>query len=191
MSNTGIKYDYGKPMLSLISTEMWEAVLDELGRDATSGLSGALVMCNRAAHVSSKESVVVDYLLAAIDLLLNEFGPMACMTECARAMEFGCKKYERNNWKGGMQALRLIDAMHRHLFAAIDGEDTDPESGAKHFGCALFGIQCILHYADQGLPVWTGYPWAVPVPPAPVLSDKDDVDTARAGVSSGYARSND
>ena len=160
MSNTGIKYDDGKPMLSLISTEMWEAVLDEMGHTTAIGLAGALVMCNRAAHVSSQGSAVVDYLLSATRLLLTEFGHANCMTACAKAMQFGCTKYGRNNWKGGMQALRLIDAMHRHLFAAINGEDTDPESGAKHYGCALFGIQCILHYADKGLPVWDGYPWA-------------------------------
>lgn len=159
MSNTGIKYDDGKPMLSLISTQMWRAVLTFMGVTTSVSLGGALIRCNLAAHADCLDEVLKQ-LRYAMGFLFDEFKPTACMTECAKAMQFGCTKYGRNNWKGGMQALRLIDAVHRHLFAAINGEDTDPESGAKHYGCALFGIQCILHYADQGLSVWDGYPWA-------------------------------
>lgn len=165
MSNTGIKYDDGKPMLGLIAPELWKTVLIDIGLGVEwgltieHGLGSALMFCNRAAHAPGVDEVVMYLRLAALDLIA-EFGVTACMTECAKAMQFGCTKYGRNNWKGGMQALRLIDAMHRHLFAAINGEDTDPESGAKHYGCALFGIQCIMHYAMQDLPVWTGYPWA-------------------------------
>ena len=159
MSNSGTKYDQGKPMLSIIAPELWEVVLYELGYDPEEGLGRAIMHCNRAAHAPSS-AMVVAYLRSAAASLIDVFGIMSCMTEAAVAMQFGCKKYGRDNWKGGLQALRLLDAIHRHLLAAAAGQDTDEESGAKHYGCALFGIQCILHYDATAMDVWDDYPWA-------------------------------
>lgn len=166
MSNTGIKHDHGKPMLSLIAPELWEAMLDEAMLDEApptfprSPLGDALLYCNRAAHAEKNIAAVLANLRCAVELIVGAVGVESCVIECARAMQFGCSKYGRNNWKGGMLALRLLDAVHRHLLAAVTGTDIDEESGAKHYGCALFGIQCILYYAAHDMDVWDGYPWA-------------------------------
>ena len=57
---------------------------------------------------------------------------------CVRVLEFGARKYSRDNWKKGMPREKIIDSMMRHLAALIDGEENDPESGLSHIG----HIQC-------------------------------------------------
>lgn len=52
--------------------------------------------------------------------------------QLARVLEFGKGKYARDNWRGGIQWTRVIDAILRHAFAIADGEDIDPESGMLH-----------------------------------------------------------
>lgn len=171
MSNTGIKHDQGKPMLSLIAPELWEVLLGKaLVASHRGSLGSALVYCSRAAHAETVTDVIV-CLRSAAALIAGVAGVESCIVECARAMQFGCSKYERNNWKGGMLALRLLDAIHRHLLAAVTGTGIDEESGAAHYGCALFGIQCILYYAAHRMDVWDGYPWAKDFQHAPGEED--------------------
>jgi len=51
-----------------------------------------------------------------------------------RVMEYGCIKYEKNNWKKGLDLTQILESMSRHLFALMSGEIIDPESGEKHIG---------------------------------------------------------
>ena len=55
-----------------------------------------------------------------------------------RVLEYGVKKYARNNWKKGMPATQIIESMLRHTFKLLEGELVDPESGIEHIG----HIQC-------------------------------------------------
>lgn len=61
-----------------------------------------------------------------------------CLEDCARVLEFGAKKYARNNWKKGMNITSILDSMLRHIAALNSGELIDPESGLPHIG----HIQC-------------------------------------------------
>lgn len=39
-----------------------------------------------------------------------------------------------NNWKGGLFYTEVAESLNRHLFAFLEGEDTDPESKLSHIG---------------------------------------------------------
>ena len=56
----------------------------------------------------------------------------------AEVLEFGAKKYARDNWKKGFSISTILDSMLRHIAAIQDGEMIDPESGLSHIG----HIQC-------------------------------------------------
>mgnify|MGYP003650735245 CR=1 FL=1 len=55
-----------------------------------------------------------------------------------RVLEYGCKKYARNNWRKGMPVTQIIESMLRHTYKLLEGELVDPESGVEHVG----HIQC-------------------------------------------------
>ena len=64
----------------------------------------------------------------------------AALTEIAKVLEFGSRKYSSWNWKGGFKWSRLSSAALRHLFAWLGGEDKDPETGLSHLahlGCCV------------------------------------------------------
>lgn len=73
-----------------------------------------------------------------------ELLPAPALEEIARVLQFGAKKYAAWNWAKGFGWTRLAGAALRHLFAWVNGEDRDPESGLSHLAhagcCILFLI---------------------------------------------------
>ena len=63
---------------------------------------------------------------------------LQALEQCANVLEFGAKKYTRNNWKKGFPITKILDSMLRHISALANGEFIDPESGLSHIG----HIQC-------------------------------------------------
>lgn len=63
-------------------------------------------------------------------------------------LTFGAKKYAPNNWQLCEDTSRYKDALLRHLYAYLGGEQLDPESGMSHLGHAAFGLMC-LNYFDN------------------------------------------
>jgi len=68
--------------------------------------------------------------------------PRVALLDTAKVLAFGAAKYGRDNWKQGLKWTRLSDAALRHLYAFIDGEDDDEESGLPHLAhcmcCLMF-----------------------------------------------------
>jgi hypothetical protein len=71
-------------------------------------------------------------------------------------LEYGAKKYARDNWKKGMPVTQVTESLMRHLFAFLRGEDVDPESGCRHIShvmCNTMFLEYILrekpHYDDR------------------------------------------
>lgn len=70
----------------------------------------------------------------------------------AQVLAFGAKKYAAHNWRKGMIHSRLLDAAIRHIYAFIDGEDLDPESGLPHLAhascCLMFATNLFMTRPD-------------------------------------------
>lgn len=75
--------------------------------------------------------------------------PPKALTEVAKVLTFGAQKYDEENW-------RKLDNLHnryssgalRHIFAHIDDEELDPESGLSHLAhavcCLMFKLEIEL-----------------------------------------------
>ena len=72
--------------------------------------------------------------------------PWKALTEIAKVLDFGAKKYNSYNWAKGMKWSRLYDAALRHLSVWIEGEDKDQETGLSHLAHAGCCILFLLTY---------------------------------------------
>lgn len=74
--------------------------------------------------------------------------PFEALEGMVRVLEFGAKKYARNNWQtnGGFSYRRVLTACTRHLFAYMRGEDNDPESGLSHISHAQCNLLFLGYY---------------------------------------------
>lgn len=77
--------------------------------------------------------------------------PRVGIEAVAEVLAFGAKKYDWNNWKGGMDHSRLIDAALRHIYKFADKKDLDEESGLNHLAHAACNLFFLLHYHEHGL----------------------------------------
>ena len=75
--------------------------------------------------------------------------PPKALTEVANVLTFGANKYDEHNWKklDNLQN-RYTGAALRHIFAHMDGEELDPETGLDHIAhalcCLLFKLEAKL-----------------------------------------------
>jgi hypothetical protein len=71
-----------------------------------------------------------------------ELLPTEALREVAKVLAWGAKTYDRWNWKKGMKWSRLAGAAKRHLYAWLEREEKDPETGLSHLAhlgcCTLF-----------------------------------------------------
>ena len=78
--------------------------------------------------------------------------PPKALTEVAKVLTFGANKYDEGNWKklDNLQN-RYTGAALRHIFAHMDGEELDPETGLDHLAhamcCLLFKLEAKLNEA--------------------------------------------
>jgi hypothetical protein len=74
--------------------------------------------------------------------------PKAALDSCAKAFMFGASKYERDNFREGMEWTRLTASCMRHVTAFQEGENLDPESGVHHLGHALACLSMLMYYVE-------------------------------------------
>lgn len=74
--------------------------------------------------------------------------PRAALVAEAQVLAHGALKYERDNWKKGLPWSEVLDASLRHIYAFVDGEDMDEESGLHHLAHARCELGFLLEFAD-------------------------------------------
>lgn len=67
------------------------------------------------------------------------------LEDMVRVLEFGEKKYSRDNWKKGLKTTEVVDSLLRHIYAYLNGEDIDPESGINHTGHIMCNAMFLSH----------------------------------------------
>jgi hypothetical protein len=74
--------------------------------------------------------------------------PIDSLEEIMKVLEFGKTKYSAWNWSSGegFKYTRVFNALVRHLFAWVRGEDKDPETGLSHIAHAGCNVLFLLHF---------------------------------------------
>lgn len=112
---------------------------------------------------SSKEpGAKLDAGKVRMGLVLGGFAN--ALTEVAKVGTNGAAKYSDNGWKQVPNAeARYTDALLRHVFKHMRGEEIDPEWGLPHLAHAAWGCLAVLEKmlerqkADQTLPEGTTF----------------------------------
>lgn len=148
-TKVAIKQDTGKPQLSLLPQSFFHnmPVPDALPaehRELAYNIRSALEDLARYSAEASDESSAFTWLTVALTTVMDTYPTaFAAATDLARVMEFGARKYSRNNWRLGFNDSRLLDAAMRHLTQWFDNP-TDDESGFDHRAHAMFEISALL-----------------------------------------------
>lgn len=66
-----------------------------------------------------------------------------------QVLEYGTKKYSRDNWKKGLPVTEICESMLRHIYSFLDGETIDPESGLPHVGHIQCNAMFLAHMIDK------------------------------------------
>ena len=76
--------------------------------------------------------------------------PWASLDQIIDVLEFGRKKYARDNWKLVDDGkARYTKALIRHLAAVLKGEEIDEESGLSHWAHVGCNVLFILHFIND------------------------------------------
>ena len=72
--------------------------------------------------------------------------PPKSISEVGKVLTFGAKKYDAHNWRKVEDLQnRYSSAALRHIFAHIDGEELDEETGLSHLAhaicCLMFKLE--------------------------------------------------
>lgn len=79
---------------------------------------------------------------------------MPALKDMVAVMEFGAKKYDRNNWCKGFPKEKLLDSLLRHVDKFYSGEDIDPESGLSHVGAIMCNSMFLAYHYGSNSKYW-------------------------------------
>lgn len=120
---------------------------------------------NKIGDYDERESVVYNKLKGEEGLKTEEVGlryntgkrrwslvDFEALEEMVKVLEFGAEKYDDHNWKKGMSVNEVSESLMRHMFAFLNGEDDDKESGFTHLGhvqCNAMFLSYIMKHKNQ------------------------------------------
>jgi len=108
------------------------------------------------------------------------WAPPAALRELAKVYGYGAEKYAPNNFRKGYNWSLSYNSLLRHVLAAEEGEDIDPESGLLHLAQAAWHcLTLIQFYLDKESGAhppelddrWTGRAPAKPKGPSEMLGE--------------------
>jgi len=70
--------------------------------------------------------------------------PPRALMRLARRFEDGAAKYKRDNWKQGIPLSRYVDSLYRHLWAFMEGDDSE-----DHLGAVIWNAVCLSETHDM------------------------------------------
>lgn len=62
------------------------------------------------------------------------------LLEMGAVLTMGAEKYAPDNWKKGLPVREIMDSALRHIYAFMDGENVDQESGKHHLAHAAVNL---------------------------------------------------
>lgn len=71
------------------------------------------------------------------------------LSPLVRVLMFGAKKYSIDNWKKGLDEKEILESLSRHLFALMDGEEFDDESGESHIGHIMCNAMFYEYHSNK------------------------------------------
>ena len=74
--------------------------------------------------------------------------PTSLVNAVAQVFMYGSRKYDRNNWRKGMDWTIVYDCLQRHAMKWLDGEECDDESGLSHLYHMAANIAMLIEYAE-------------------------------------------
>lgn len=77
--------------------------------------------------------------------------PRCAIEQEAKVLTLGAEKYAVDNWRGGFEWRRLIDATLRHVLAFADGENDDPETHQSHLAHARCELGFLMEHVEHRL----------------------------------------
>lgn len=70
--------------------------------------------------------------------------PTRALIKLAKRFEDGAAKYNRDNWKQGIPISRYVDSLYRHLWAFMEGDETE-----DHLGAVIWNAVCLSETVDM------------------------------------------
>lgn len=83
--------------------------------------------------------------------------PIEPMAEVIKVYTLGANKYERENWRKGMDWHRVFSALMRHAWAWWGGEKYDPVDGQHHLSSVVWCALTLMWYEIKGVGKDTRY----------------------------------
>lgn len=74
--------------------------------------------------------------------------PSSLLIGVAKVLMYGEQKYEKGNWRKGIDWSVPYDCMMRHMLKWLDGETLDDESGLPHLYHAAANIAMLIEYSE-------------------------------------------
>jgi hypothetical protein len=91
---------------------------------------------------SKKDELALRYNKGKRQWSLVDFEALESMVQ---VLEMGAEKYSPFNWKKGHPTTQLCESLLRHVFAYMQGEDLDKESGLPHIAHAQVNLMFLSY----------------------------------------------